>query len=162
MRSLRILLAFLGWTLLVAGLLQLAVAGVIAWRSAHWQAKAIRVNGTVVDIRGGRSEFPVITYDTDSGEVLRFQEAMGFDRGTFLIGQSVPLLVDPNDPKQVTMDRPEVTWGLSNTLLYVGGGTVIVGLAFGVVPSILVRLFRRTANNAKAETPRDQGGIGAA
>jgi hypothetical protein len=67
----------------------------------------IRVNGEIVDIlegpqnnNGTKNYIPVVKFTTTADETLTVQMGFAADKYAYRIGQSIPVIYDPENPKQ--------------------------------------------------------------
>ena len=85
----------------------------------------VRVDGEVVQLETtaeGRSR-PVISFKTNSGDLIRFRPAARDNTASYKVGDRVPLLYPAVDPAAARIDRPALRWARS---IYAGVGSVIL------------------------------------
>lgn len=71
--------------------------------------------------------FPVIRFTTDRGATFSVKSRTGTSRSPYSVGQTVPILYDPNNPKDMRTDDFTSRW----IGVMLAGGLLLVVLFFG-------------------------------
>jgi hypothetical protein len=134
-----------GWGLLVAALAFVFAAVVWAGFTVAFLCTAVRVPGTVVDLkvsysvdknghRSSPSYAPVVEYRTPSGEVQTVTSNVSSSFHIFHVGDPATVLYDPSDPTDARIDAVSILFG--GPIFLTVFGAVLAGfgrvvLAFG-------------------------------
>jgi hypothetical protein len=118
-----------GILLLLVGVGLLAGAG-WSYASTHrFLARAAEATGTVVKLavrhhteRGRRrtSHHPVVGFETARGVHIEFESHFGSDPPAYRVGDRVPVLYDPADPREATIRTFLSLWLVTLILAWVG------------------------------------------
>jgi hypothetical protein len=132
-----VLLAFL---LMMPGLALIATA--IITHAVRSRARHQRVSaaGTVIELVrvSPRCSFsPLVEFTTPAGATLRFQSAFSSRPAMYQVGQTVPVLFNPSDPKKAEIDAWMSRWFQTVVLLGMGG----IFLVLGTIGAFFILLF---------------------
>ena len=124
-----IVLALVGAGFLIGG----GVVFVTRWQKwSHYQP----TEGSVVDIRtesvtpGNPYYFPVVEFRLPSGKTMRFESKVGSYPRHPKKGDAVPVLYDPDRPRDAEIDSPSAKWFLPGGLAFLGIIALILGGMF--------------------------------
>jgi Protein of unknown function (DUF3592) len=107
----------------------------------HFISKTITTQGTVIDLEKGSSStdegiiivyYPIIKFNTLSGEPVVFTSQTGKNRAELTVGQQIQVLYNPQEPNNARVDQFSVELFLSVIFISIGsifafiGGIVIV------------------------------------
>ncbi len=92
------------------GFVLLAIAGLLFLREQSFLNKAEHVMGTVTDLDrsesdGDTSYCPVIDFSTTDGQNVRYHASICSSPPAFDVGDSVKIIYDPSNPKNVQMEN---------------------------------------------------------
>lgn len=111
-----------------AGIVGLGVSSWLATGTLHLQQNGLTANGHVIrferDSKG--YYFPVVEFQTPDGQRIMFKSRSGSSPPSFHVGESVPVLYDPDDPQQASIRTFGQLWG----------GALITGI-FAVVLTVI-------------------------
>lgn len=113
------------------------VWAVLAYRSERrYLSRAARATGVVESVtaeqgtRGGTSYFPVISFTTAAGAPVRARSRSSNNR--YRVGDSVPVLYDPNEPDDMQIDTLGSRWvmvgfatGLAALFVLIGAVSIV-------------------------------------
>jgi uncharacterized protein DUF3592 len=111
-------------------------------RARDFVRRAATTVGVVVDFVEETSEerrgddfvtatyfYPVVHFQTASGEQVKFQSSAGSTRPSLRKGQMVPVLYDPARPEQARIRSFVQVWWLPLALVFIAAVLAIVGAA---------------------------------
>src|SRR3974390_1194455 len=129
MRQLKVLNA----VFLTIGLLTLGIGSWIAAGTLRLQRNGVAAEGHVIRLdRGSKgARFPVVEFQTQSGESVTFKSRSGSSPPSFRVGESVPVLYNPNDPQHASINTSWQLWGGAFI-------AVILGVVFTSIPGAVV------------------------
>jgi hypothetical protein len=125
----RSLFSWIGWALLASALF-------LALRADEARREWTRVEGEIVDFSGDDTDAPVVEYVTPDGETRRKTGDISSNPRAGEIGDRVPVLINPDDPKTVRLGTPLELWFLPGLLGAIGGVFVFVGTLSGAVAGV--------------------------
>lgn len=93
----------------VIGLALLAGAGYLYQSKQTFLSQATQTEGVVVDLSLSRSDnsdvyYPVVTFQTQSGESVQFKASVGSNPPSYEEGEKVEVLYDPAAPKEAEIN----------------------------------------------------------
>lgn len=111
----------------------LANAARIALRRRRFIARADAAGGTVVAVRVdgiGRNAVSIPTFEfrTAAGALQRAESLQGSGLRGFTVGETVPILYDPDDPARAEVAAFAVLWGLAILRGSFGVAFLVMGL----------------------------------
>lgn len=102
--------------------------------------RSASVSGTVERlVEADGSYFPVVSFQQSNGYPRVYTASVGTRPAQFTVGESVPILYDPDEPAEVRIDRFLYVWLIPVVL---GGLTVAAWLIAGLA-TLAGRLLRR-------------------
>ncbi len=123
--------------------------GIWALIQAHrFAATASRATGTVVDAKtawvdpggpgpigntGGWLRFPVVRYQTASGQMVTFRSRTGTQPSPYKVGQQVPVLYNPADPRDARINTFVMTRLLPGFFVAFGAFFFVMGIVILLV-----------------------------
>ena len=120
----------IGAAFLLFALIFLAVAGVLAWNTAAFLARAVQTEGTVVELAAtGDGLFrPIIRFTTAGGETITFPAAQASTPPAYDIGETVGVAYDPARPRDARLKTgyllEAIFAGFAALFGAIGGGIV--------------------------------------
>ncbi len=96
--------------------LPIVVGLLLLWTTAAFVKSAARTTGTVTEIELTRSNvrhyvyFPTITFADTDGKMHEFKVTWGSSEYAYEVGDTVPILFDPQDPSSFRIDKGLWTW----------------------------------------------------
>ena len=130
----------IGTGLVVLGVIGGLGAVLLVWRRGRKQAHWISAEGRVVDmvsraIRPGESilYYPVIEFSGPAGQRVQFEAELGSRPPAYRVGQTVRVLYDPADVKQVQIDSLLARWFVPGALAALSGLAILLGFMFRVL-----------------------------
>lgn len=127
-----------------AGILLLAISGLLYLGEANFLSRAVPATGTVTDLErsssseGGYSYCPVIQFTSRDGQVVSYEGNVCSDPPAYAIGDRVELVYDPEDPEHVQMDNFWSKYVAVFVTGVIGAPLTLVGL-IGLIGSRLRR-----------------------
>lgn len=117
---------FLELSLLFIGLLQLGIGAILYQGTRSFLATAIPSQGEIIALDrrqddDSTSYYPVIQFETQSGQIIEFTSATGFDFSTYQVEDEVTILYSQESPQEARIDSFSALWMPSLTLLSIGG-----------------------------------------
>jgi len=118
-----------------------------------------RTSGQVIDYkqtsgkRGTGRIWPVVEYEAPNGAKIRFESLYHPNYSGYSMGQTVPVVYDPKDPKVAEIDEPERLWG--GILV-----PYLLAAVFSVFGSVMIffTLRRRPQDDVHIKGPEDGAG----
>ncbi len=123
--------------------------GLRAWVQARrFAASASRATGTVVDTTtawvdpsgsgpidntGAWLRFPVVRYQTANGQTVTFRSRTGTQPSPYHVGQQVPVLYNPADPRDARINTFVMTGLLPGCLVAFGAFFFVLGVVILLV-----------------------------
>lgn len=122
-------LLWIGLPFFLIGLVFSAVGASIAFEQAAFRARALEVEGKVVDLRAKDDVFrPVVTFNTLAGRTVIFESSMGTKPPQFSIGDIVGVLYDPSRAEDARIKTAGSSWGLYLIFSFLGGLFLLIGV----------------------------------
>jgi hypothetical protein len=136
------------------GLLGLAFASILAWRTERFIGQAMHTQGVVVDFHvyppsgGSRHSLyrPVIQFTDRTGNIWRVLAGTSDYPPAFKIGQKVPVLYAPDNPLQMCLNTVSDVWGDTIGAAVISGFATVLGL-------VMVAVLRHLAAGPEAPAP---------
>lgn len=144
-------------TLLLLGLVMLAIALYSAGSALRLPGKTVKTEGTVVELHepaspGGAGEFisgiiapsrlPVVRFVTGEGRTIEFTARTGLNPPQFSQGDTVSVAYRPGNPQDARIDGLFLLWGIELILAAVGGMFTLFGMGTLLLPVMLSRRAR--------------------
>lgn len=111
------------------------------YNTGKFVARAERVDGTIIafiDRIGSSVDFPVVRYIDHHGQERTLYSTSGMSTSSHAVGDKVNVLIDPtvpDYPRTGTIEGFAELWSESMILLLIGGGFVLLPLAFKYIDS---------------------------
>ena len=123
-----------------AGLVFAGVTAALALRESRFAATALRAQGEVVALRADGSGYrPEVRYTDAAGQVQQFLAGTSSDPPGYAVGEPVPVLYAPADPRTARIDSFVQRW----LLPAIFGGFALLWLGIGLAPLAWRALQRR-------------------
>ncbi|MBD1881669.1 MULTISPECIES: DUF3592 domain-containing protein [unclassified Coleofasciculus] len=112
--------------------------------------------GTVIDLKLQASRkshiyFPLFQFQTPNGEIVKVESNMGSNPPGYQVGQSVPIIYNPNSPNEAEINSFWSLWFAAIFLLGMGGLFAGIGLNM-LVNSFPIKKSQTTGNFADEES----------
>lgn len=131
---------------MLIGLFFTIIGAIVIFAGWLWQHSTrerlntmISGTGTIVELievdRPGETPnyYPIIEFQTQTGEIIRFEGKTGVSENTYRVGQQVDILYDPQFPQDARIDSWFELWLPPLVVILLGSGALVAGLAgFGV------------------------------
>jgi hypothetical protein len=119
--------------LLSAGCICLGVALISYLHVRHFVARAVRTQGTVIELAEGHDDqgaawYPVFTYSDASGRKHTVHSNTGSSSPDLSPGDRVPVLYDPASPQDGTIEGLFYLWGIPLITGPLGAFHVLLGI----------------------------------
>ena len=145
----------------VVGLAMLAFGVLSILFTMSFVNRSAMTEGTVVGVRIHTIEdsvlhLPTVTLVTEGGRSIEFTSNTNFGTGGWQdrIGESVTVRYDSADPTNAKIDSFGQLWGLSVSMIVMGGVFIFIGIRDGEDgESLLRRLRRQTVFRNRVEHP---------
>jgi hypothetical protein len=128
----------------LVGMACLAGAVKAARAQRRKRAESVAASGVVVELtkrvfRPGSAGVycPVVEFRTGSGEVVRFESAVGTMPASHSVGQALAVLYDPGAPGSAEIDSGLSNWLTTGCLLAFGALGLVFGLVFAALHFLL-------------------------
>jgi hypothetical protein len=132
------------------GLLFLLGAVWTASSTRTWIARAVEVQGTVIEMvrirdrdDGGYMFAPLVRFQTADGRTTEFQSILQTNPPAYHAGQTVSVLYEPGAPQSATIRGLLTLWFIPLLLGFVGSIFTIVGIAMVVMCGFAARFFEQ-------------------
>jgi hypothetical protein len=140
----------IGIALLAGGAIYVFIILSFTGRAAHAEGRIVKMDTVrnaapfMDQVAGsGVIYYPVVRFKTQDGKAVDFRAASGSQRPTYSVGDKVPVLYDPNNPKDSRINTVWGVWGAPLILLGIGAVFLILGFlapfGFGNMPKRLRR-----------------------
>lgn len=83
--------------------------------------------------RSGYLFYPQVEFQLATGQIIRFQSAVGSNRATYGIGQQVKVLFSSYNPQEAEIDSVSAMWLLPGCMIGMGGIFLIIGVLLSIV-----------------------------
>jgi hypothetical protein len=139
----------IGGLLLLMAVAWLIVAGVCYPLANRFASRAVRCQGTVVQMNsrtsdnGNTTYYPVFTYTDSAGTLRTSTSASSSNPPQHSVGDKISLLYDPKDPQDVRTNSFVSLWLLPTIFAGIGGIITLPALFFLFIVPIIVRRSTR-------------------
>jgi Protein of unknown function (DUF3592) len=140
------------FVLIPIGLLLLVAAVWSVWTTRAWLARAVEVQGTVIEMVRVRDSdntgylfTPLVRFQTAQGRTIEFQSSLRTNPPAYRAGQTVPVLYDPEEPQSAAIRGVLSLWLLPIILSFIGLIFSGVGTAMVVLSGRAARVFDQPA-----------------
>lgn len=122
---------------LIVGLSMLAGAWFSYKSTTEFLGAAVSGRGEVVDFFESRSSDsityrPVVSFETDTGQLIRFTSSTGSNPPAYNRGETVEVLYDPLAPDNAQINGFFSLWGVPVIFVAIGGLLSLIGIALFV------------------------------
>jgi hypothetical protein len=124
------------FALIPIGLLLLLAAAWSVWSTRAWIARAVEVQGAVIEmVRVRDSEdkgylfTPVVRFQTADGRTIEFQSGLRTNPPAYRAGQAVSVLYDPEEPQSAAIRGVLSLWLTPIIVGFIGTIFLAVGIA---------------------------------
>lgn len=136
------------FALIPIGLLLLVGAAWSVWSTKAWIARAVEVQGSVIEmVRVRDSEdkgylfTPIVRFQTADGRTVEFQSGLRTNPPAYRTGQTVSVLYDPDVPESTAIRGVLSLWFMPIILSFIGSIFLAVGAAMIVLSNKVSRAF---------------------
>lgn len=132
------------------GLLLLLGAGYYVWSTKAWLARAVEVQGSVIEMLRVRDSdntgylfAPVVRFKTVDGATVEFESSLRSNPPVYHTGQTVAVVYDPDEPRSASIRGFLTLWLMPMIMSFIGCIFLIVGAALVVMSGWAARVFNQ-------------------
>lgn len=140
----------IGIALIVGGAIYVFIILSFTGRAAHAEGTIVRMDTVrnaapfMDQVEGsGVIFYPVVRFRTQDGKTIDFRASSGSQHPAYAVGDRVPVIYDPSNPKDSRVNTVWGVWGAPLILLGIGAVFLVLGfvapLGFGNIPRRLGR-----------------------
>jgi hypothetical protein len=138
--------------LIPIGLLLLLAAAWSVWTTKAWLARAVEVQGSVIEMVRVRDSdntgylfTPLVRFRTAEGKVIEFQSGVRTNPPAYRTGQTVSVLYDPEEPQSAAIRGVLSLWLMPIILSFIASIFLGVGTAMIVLSDRVARALDQPA-----------------
>jgi hypothetical protein len=127
------------------GILMLLGATYLYFDTRAWLKRSVEAQGSVIEMvavrdreTGSLTFAPLIRFQTTDGKMVEFRSTFQSNPPAYTVGQTVPVLYDPDRPNSAAIVSLFSIWGVTIILSAVGAIFLVVGIGAIVVGNRLL------------------------
>ena len=133
-----------GRIMLIASIVNFALAGFFCYRTYSFMADAVSTQGTIVAFKEkssdeGSTYSPVFTFTDQTGTIHRVTSSVANSHTGYQVGDSVEVLYRPDHPKKAHIRNYFELWSIPIVFSSIGTGTALMSIVCLIFPDWAMR-----------------------